>query len=313
MLHVCRPGLRGSPTRSIGGSGSESGCDDDGASQLKLRPRLVRQEDRVSEHFDAVSSDWDDLYHGRSLRALVFQERSSFVLKWIDELSLPQGSRLLDIGCGPGWVSIAFAERGFCVSSVDSAHAMIETTRRNVSASAKDELVNVSVGDAHRLAFDDETFSVVMALGLLSYLDSPEQAIREMARVTRPGGYVVLTSANPFSLPDFFDPRRNALLQPVRIRVRDQLTATGLWQLKGPLVTAKRYSAARVDRLLEGAGFRKIRGGAFGFGPFTVWHRHLISEERAKRLHSRLQALADRNTVVIRNAGRWYIVLAQKA
>jgi ubiquinone/menaquinone biosynthesis C-methylase UbiE len=302
--HVWRES-QGNPIRG-------SGCDYKRASQLKLRPRLVRQEDRVSEHFDAVSSEWDDLYHGRSLRALVFQQRSSFVLKWIEQLSLPQGSRVLDIGCGPGWVSIVLAERGFRVSSIDSAQAMIETTRRNVHSSAKEELVNVSVGDAHRLAFSDETFSVVMALGVLSYLHPPQQALREMARVTRPGGYVILTSANPFSLPDFFDPRRNFLLQPLRIRVRDQLTATGLWQLKSPLVTAKRYSAARVNRLLEGAGFRKIRAGAFGFGPFTIWHRQLLSEDRGKRLHSRLQALADRNTVVIRNAGRWYIVLAQK-
>jgi ubiquinone/menaquinone biosynthesis C-methylase UbiE len=44
------------------------------------------------------------------------------------------------------------------------------------------------------LAFADDSFSVVMALGLISYLESPEQAIAEMTRVTRGGGYVLLYS-----------------------------------------------------------------------------------------------------------------------
>jgi ubiquinone/menaquinone biosynthesis C-methylase UbiE len=280
---------------------------------LKYRRWSARQEARVSEHFDTITSRWDEFYQSRSLNAIVFQQRSSVALEWIDRLSLTRGSEMLEIGCGPGWSSVALAERGYRVSSIDSSLAMIETTRRNAVSADKERLINVSVGDAHRLAFADGTFTVVIALGVLSYLDAPERAIGEMARVTRPGGYVVLTSANPFSLPVFFDPRRNFLLQPLRNRVRDQLTATGLWHLKTPLVTPKRYAANRVDRLLAGAGFQKRRGGTFGFGPFTIWNRQLLSEDRGKRLHSKLQAFADDNTPVIRNAGRFYIVLAQKA
>jgi ubiquinone/menaquinone biosynthesis C-methylase UbiE len=272
----------------------------------------TRQEDRVSEHFDTSSSEWDDLYHGHSLNAMVFQQRSSFALDWIDRLSLSQGSQILDLGCGAGWSSIALAERGYRVSSIDASQVMIDTTRRNAAAAGVNGLVDVSIGDAHSLAFADDTFSMVIALGLIAYLESPERAIAEMARVTRPGGYVLLTSANPFSLPVFFDPRRNFLLQPLRVRLRDQLTSTGLWHLKNPPVTPKRYAAGRVDRMLKDAGLQKRRGATFGFGPFTIWHRHLVSEERGKRLHSRLQALADRNTLVMRNAGRWYVVLAQK-
>ena len=280
--------------------------------QMKPRLRSVRQEDRVSEHFDVMSSEWDETYQQDSLNAIVLQQRSSLALEWIDQLSLPPGSRTLDIGCGPGWASVALAERGHHVSTIDLSQAMIETTRRNAISAGKEALINVSVGDAQRLPFADGTFNVVMGLGLLSYLESPDQAIGEMARVTRPGGYVLLTSANPFSLPVFFDPRRNFLLQPLRIRMRDLLTATGFWRSKTPLVTARRHPASRVDRFLESAGLLKTRGATFGFGPFTILHRQLLSEDRGKRLHSRLQALADRTTPVIRNAGRWYVVLAQK-
>jgi ubiquinone/menaquinone biosynthesis C-methylase UbiE len=279
---------------------------------LKLRLRPVRQEDRVTEHFDSISSEWDETYQSGDLNAMVFQQRSSLALDWIDQLSLPKGARALDMGSGPGWASVALAERGYRVSSMDLSQAMIETTRRNASSAGMEELVEVSIGDAQRMAFADGTFSVVIALGLLSYLELPEQAIREMARVTRSGGYVLLTSANPFSLPVFFDPRRNFILQPLRVRVRDQLTATGLWRSKAPVVTPRRYSAKRVNGFLQSAGLQKTRGATFGFGPFTVWHRQLVSEDKGKRLHSRLQALADRNTPVIRNSGRWYVVLAQK-
>jgi ubiquinone/menaquinone biosynthesis C-methylase UbiE len=288
------------------------GCEDKEHGQLKLRLGPVRQEDRVSEHFDSMSSEWDETYQGGSLNAIVLQQRSSLALEWVDQLSLPKGSRALDIGCGPGWASVALAERGYRVSGIDLSQEMIQTTRRNAVSAGKNDLVNVSIGDAQRMAFADGTFSVVIALGLLSYLESPEEAIREFARVTCSGGYVLLTSANPFSLPVFFDPRRNFLLQPLRVRVRDQLTATGLWRPKSPVVTVRRYSAHRVDGFLQRAALEKIRGTSFGFGPFTVLHRQIFLEDAGKRLHSRLQALADRDTPVIRNAGRWYVVLAQK-
>jgi ubiquinone/menaquinone biosynthesis C-methylase UbiE len=274
--------------------------------------RSARKEHRVSEHFDAISSKWDEIYQDRSLNAVVLQQRSSLVLDWIDQLSLPKGSRILDVGCGPGWASIALAKRGYQVASIDLSYVMTETARRNAIAAGIDDLVTVSIGDAQAMAFADGTFSAVMALGLLSFVESPEWAIREMARVTRAGGYVALTSPNPLSLPVFFDPRRNFLLRPLRIRVRDQLTAAGLWRPNAPIVTPKRYSATRVDRFLRNAGLEKRTSASFGFGPFTVWHRHLLPEDEGKRLHSTLQALADRNAPVIRNLGRWYVVLAQK-
>jgi ubiquinone/menaquinone biosynthesis C-methylase UbiE len=64
------------------------------------------------------------------------------------------------------------------------------------------------MGDTHRLSFPTGTFHLVTALGVLSWLHQPGSAIAEMARVTRPGGYVLVTSRNSLDVARLLDPGR---------------------------------------------------------------------------------------------------------
>jgi SAM-dependent methyltransferase len=103
---------------------------------------------------------------------------------------LRPGISVLDVGCGPGNLTVGLAQRVAPgpVVGVDSAEAAVALA--TAGAAAGDEVVRFEVGDVGCLAFPDSSFDLVHAHQLLQHLVDPVGALREMARVCRPGGIV---------------------------------------------------------------------------------------------------------------------------
>ena len=105
--------------------------------------------------------------------------------------------RLLDIGTGPGSITADLAARlpAGSVHGIDVAAAAVAETRRSV---AERGLTNVTAdeGSAYALDLPDHTFDVVHAHQVLQHLADPVAALREMARVCRPGGVVAVRDAD---------------------------------------------------------------------------------------------------------------------
>jgi ubiquinone/menaquinone biosynthesis C-methylase UbiE len=107
---------------------------------------------------------------------------------FLDWLDVPNGLRWLDVGCGNG----AFTEELIArctpaaVTAVDPSEDQISyaRTRRSVKAA------EFRVGDAQKLPFGDGSFDVAIMALVISFLRDPAEAISEMARVVRPGGWV---------------------------------------------------------------------------------------------------------------------------
>ncbi|MGV1009071.1 MAG: class I SAM-dependent methyltransferase [Dermatophilaceae bacterium] len=98
---------------------------------------------------------------------------------------------LLDVGCGPGTITVDFARRARQgrVVGVDRSQAVLS----HAAAAARQAGVgNVDfvVGDVYALSYPDDTFDVVHAHQLLHHLSDPVAALREMARVCKPTGVV---------------------------------------------------------------------------------------------------------------------------
>ena len=95
---------------------------------------------------------------------------------------------VLDVGCGDGTYALAAASRGARATGLDRAPEMVAAAR----ARAGDSAVRFVVGDALALPFADASFDVVVAVTLLCFVPDAQAAVREMARVLRPGGRLVL-------------------------------------------------------------------------------------------------------------------------
>src|SRR5260221_13254232 len=163
---------------------------------IKFMASHRRQQEKVGAYFQSMSSYWTDIYASGSVQGKVYRERQAAALAWIDSLALVPGSKVLEIGCGAGFLSVALAQRGLRVHAIDPAEAMVELARRHAVEAGTAELLSVDLGDICALAFEDGCFDLVIAIGVMAYLKRPELAIQEMARVIRPGGHVILTAGN---------------------------------------------------------------------------------------------------------------------
>jgi SAM-dependent methyltransferase len=111
--------------------------------------------------------------------------------------SLRAGLDLLDVGCGPGTITIDLASRVAPgrVVGIDAAPDVVEKARGLLGESAAQN-VSFSAGDVYSLPFDDASFDVVHAHQVLQHLTDPVVALVEMRRVLRPGGLLAVRDSD---------------------------------------------------------------------------------------------------------------------
>ena len=102
----------------------------------------------------------------------------------------PSGLRVLDVGCGDGIHAAEVSQRGGKVFGLDRSLPMLEAARtRAISSGA---CVSWCQGAAQSLPFRDTSFDLVLAVTALCWIPEPVVALKEMNRVLRPGGAVIV-------------------------------------------------------------------------------------------------------------------------
>ncbi|MGW3493680.1 class I SAM-dependent methyltransferase [Streptomyces sp. NPDC001020] len=111
--------------------------------------------------------------------------------------SLEPRMRILDIGCGPGTITadLAALVPDGRVTGVDFAPAVLEQARATAVARGIAN-IDFAVADVHALPYPDDSFCVVHAHQVLQHVGDPVQALREMHRITRPGGFIAVRDAD---------------------------------------------------------------------------------------------------------------------
>ena len=117
-----------------------------------------------------------------------------FMGRWSELLAKPfvalanvvPGGRVLDVACGTGVLSKAFADAGAQVTGVDASEGYLEGARRRRSHPN----ITYELGDIRRMRFDDDSFDAAVSTLALDVVPEIEQVVAEMKRVTRPGGVV---------------------------------------------------------------------------------------------------------------------------
>lgn len=282
-----------------------------GSERLVDLKSTVEHQELVDIHFRNSANYWRNLYNANGLFEVIHQQRRAIVLGLVEELALPAGSHILEIGCGAGLTTIALAQRGFTVQAVDTVDRMVALTRQAASEAGVADRVMTSLGDAHALAFPESAFSLVIGMGVAPFLHSLNAAITECARVLRPGGYSIFTTDNRWRLNHLLDPVFFPPVRKPRRWVRSLLERLKVLQVfTGP--RPNRHSIREFDACLAAAGLQKIKGTTVGFGPFTLFDIKLLSDSLGVRLHNKLQGLADSKCPLLQRFGSLYIPLARK-
>ena len=162
----------------------------------------------------------------------------------MDLLDLRDGLSVLDVGSGTGADAIELAEAvgpdGRVVGLDRSADMVAEARRRAADSGLPVQFV---VGDAHALDLPDESFDRVRTERMLIHLADPQAAVRELVRVTRPGGLVVASDIDGGTL--FFNSTNVSLAASLARRMTDSL--------------AQGWMGRRQQRYLIESGLEDVR------------------------------------------------------
>ena len=132
-------------------------------------------------------------------------------LEFFDRLNIPLGTRLLDVACGAGQLTLPAARKGIQVTGLDLAANLV--LRARARAAEEGLTIQVDEGDAENLPFESGSFDVGYSFGVLHHSPNPEKAIRELVRVVRPGGEVKIMLYNRRSICAINAWVKNALLR----------------------------------------------------------------------------------------------------
>ncbi len=204
-----------------------------------------------------------------------------------------RGTRLLDVACGPGTLSLLAAERGAEVTAVDFSTGMIDRLRARAAARGSTG-VHAVAGDGQQLEFDDAAFDVAVSLFGVIFFPDPARGLREMARVLRPGGSAVVASWPPLD--------RAPILATLFASLRAHMPQLPLGGAHAPLsdpdeirreLIGAGLSDVRVEELVAGREFPSMsdawRSIARSTAPLALL-RHRLGQDSARAMEEKLLA-----------------------
>lgn len=207
--------------------------------------------------FDEVSSRYDlmndvlSAYQSRVWRKAM-----------VSALQPRRGMHILDLAAGTGTSSEAISRRGARVTAADFSEGMLEEGRRK---HAGNSLINFEWADAENLPFENDSFdAATISFGLRNVQD-PKRALRELLRVTKPGGKVIICE---FSTPTlavvrgpyrfyskYFLPRIAGLFGAPKAAYEYLTETIAEWPTQAELAEWMREAG------FENAGYRNLTGG----------------------------------------------------
>ncbi|MCC7416659.1 MAG: class I SAM-dependent methyltransferase [Acidobacteria bacterium] len=193
------------------------------------------------------------------------------------------GRRVLEIGCGAGVDLARFARGGALVSGVDLAPSAIALATANF---AQQGLAgDLRVADGERLPFEDDTFDLVLAHGVVQYTADPRRLVQEARRVLKPGGEAIVQVYNRRSWLNLLAKIMKVGLEhedaPVLLKFTDRELRDLLAGFREIRITCERFPVrSRLHGGWKGALYNSLFVGMFNALPRPMVRRfgwHLLA------------------------------------
>lgn len=210
------------------------------------------QHQAVRRLFDKESSSWGDRYDrpARTLSQLDVTARlavANQIVKEADGLASPHPF-ILDLGCGTGEGTSRIYAEGMTVIAADLSTEMVRTAVRRFP------VLQGCVVDAVGLPFESECFDIVQSLGVLEYIGPYESALRELRRVLKPAGTLVISVPNRHSLFRRLHRLERFMTAPLR-RFRSGRQGNTGWEVG---FRHRQWSLAEAVSLLQASKFKVV-------------------------------------------------------
>ena len=145
--------------------------------------------DQVADYWNRRSSGFSDAVNDEIQNGMNASKNTI-----VEELGIVTGSKVLDVGCGPGYFEMLLGDTGAEIHAIDYSEGMVARARDNISK--RGFSADVRQMDAQKLDFPDGTFDAVLSRDVLWSLPDPEAAYREILRVMKPGAKAYVRDGN---------------------------------------------------------------------------------------------------------------------
>jgi SAM-dependent methyltransferase len=177
----------------------------------------------------------------------------------LDAAGVGTDTHLLDAGCGGGGAGVLAAQRGAQVSGLDASDGLIKIAQARVPSG------DFHVGDIEDLPFENDTFDAVIAPNSVQYAEDRIAALRELGRVCKPDGRVVVGLFGPSDKVEY-----SRILQAIRRAMPEPPPGDGPFDLSAD---------GKLEGLIEDAGLKIIESDEvncpFIYPDFeTFWRGH---------------------------------------
>jgi ArsR family transcriptional regulator len=158
---------------------------------LRVQRLLNERSDDAKRFFTGTAAEWDQLREQLYGREFVNHALAAL---------LPADLVMADLGCGTGQMIERLAPYAGRVIGIDHTRAMLEAARRRLESFANVELIE---GDLESIPIESNQIDAAIMSLALSYVAEPAGCVREMARVVRAGGRVVIVDVTTHDRADF--------------------------------------------------------------------------------------------------------------
>lgn len=143
---------------------------------------------------DQLRATWDRVADG--FDRFVTAQTITLADQLLDRAEIGPGVRVLDVGAGSGALTLPAARKGADVVAVDIAPTMLERLEARIEQEGLSG-IEARLGDAQDLDLDDDSFDIAVSLNGVTMVPDLAGALQELARVTRPGGRVIVGAFSP--------------------------------------------------------------------------------------------------------------------
>ncbi len=275
----------------------------------------------VKKYFD-LNNYWHTAVYETSTEphALGVRRRKNYILGMLDKASMGLKGRAVDIGCGPGAYIGELEKRGFNVVAIDLSTEVLKRCASKLNSS--NSCPAFLCADNSNLPLRREKFNLVLCIGVLQYVLSIENTIKELERITAKHGLIVICFENSLAASNisylFRYKMENMLRKKSSLHEKGKNKRLGImskWFLSRVEVPHmyKLYNPFVVERLLRNNNLRKIDSITYGY-PLKILRRtRLFPVRMINSLEIKIEKMVlTKKPPLISISGEFYIGIFKK-
>jgi ubiquinone/menaquinone biosynthesis C-methylase UbiE len=223
----------------------------------------------VKTYYEKEATEYDKEFYQEDSKYPTLKYRHNYMLKRIDGLNFPENAKVLDIGCGPGEMVLDLMKHNWEIWGIDIAQSMIDIASKKIEKNkTRPNIAHLAVGDIENLSFEENSFDLIVCAGVIEYLADDQKWSREITRVLKPGGVLLINITNKYAI-------RNWTTQMIeKLKGSKSLFAVmnfikQIILKKGKLhhfpFKPRVHSPKAFDKFLESKGFEKLSHNYFSF------------------------------------------------